>query len=179
MNKLYYILPLILALAVSMTVAPTAIFAGNNGDDNGNGNDISKLSDEEQAFQQGQQFGKQQAQQEQQAADQSKKPNPDKVKNCKVKAQIKVINAVNNTIYTVQLDNLTPQGKLANNTDTLAFNFQYKKGTAQYCPEKGSVEIGTVDGEQFALMINSLTKPNKVAIDPAFDDQAQAQALQQ
>lgn len=185
MNKLF----IVALLALSLISAPafTMAFAGNgNGDDDND--DLSKLSDEEKAFQQGQAFGKKEALEAASKKPPTDKPDKDKPEKCKVKAQVKVINAVNNTVYTVQLDNLTPQGKLANNTDTVAFNFQYKKG-GELCPSPSkdpanpTVEIGTVStdsgSEQFALLISSATKPNRIAIDPLFDDQAAIEALQQ
>lgn len=139
-KKLFIILPAILALALSLTIAPAAIFAGN-GDDDDNGDSILKA-----------------------------KPS-DKAKKCQVKVQVKLFDAVNGTIYNVQLDDLLPQAKLASFNQTeidegdnnLAFNFQYKK--ADNCPEKGDIEEGNVDGTPFVVLINSLTKINKVGID--------------
>ena len=84
---------------------------------------------------------------------------------CQVKVQVKLINAVNGTIYTAQLENLQAQSKQATEP-TVAFNFQFKKG-GEACPEKASTVEGNINGEAFSGVINSLTKPNKVAVELA------------
>ena len=90
---------------------------------------------------------------------------PDKVKpiKCQVKVQLKVLNAINGTIYTAQLGNLQAQSKIADEP-TIAFNFQFKKG-GDACPAKGETVLGNVNGLEFSSLINSLTKPNKVVIE--------------
>jgi hypothetical protein len=94
------------------------------------------------------------------------KPGKDKEqkpKKCQVKVQLKVLNAVNGTIYTAQLGNLQAQSKLAEES-TLAFNFQFKKG-GDACPTKGETILGNINGLEFSSLINSLTKPNKVIVE--------------
>lgn len=181
MNKLFITAILALALVLAPTAGVVKIFATDNNDDNDNEKDIEKIQNQ-QNLQQNQQVQTQkEVEQLKQQQAQQVKPDKDKdtktkKENCKVKVQVKVLNAVNNTIYTAQLDDLLPQSKLANNTDTVAFNFQYKK--TDLCPLKGGVEYGNVNGEQFAVLINSLTKPNKIGLDLAIDDQAAIESAQ-
>lgn len=123
-----------------MILAPTLALAttngGNGDDDNGNG-DILK-----------------------------------KAKVCQVKVQVKVYNAVNQTIYLAELDDLPSQAKQANfnqseidsGDDNLAFMFQYKKG-GDACPAKGGTEYGKINNQAFAVVINSITKVNKIGIE--------------
>lgn len=102
-------------------------------------------------------------------SDEAKKPSP---KICQVKVQVKVLSAINGTIYTVQLDDLFPQSKQAvfnqtqidNGDNNVAFMFQFKKG-GDSCPEKDSTVLGSVNTYGFAAYINSLTKPNKVWVE--------------
>lgn len=97
--------------------------------------------------------------------DKAKKEKEQKPKKCQVKVQVKIINAVNGTIYTAQLENLQAQSKQATEPE-LSFNFQFKKG-GDACPEKGATVLGNINGEAFSGVINSLTKPNKVAVELA------------
>jgi len=98
-----------------------------------------------------------------------KKPNQnkdkEKVKNCQVKAQLKVLGAAANSTVTAQLETLVPQSKVAvNETEPVTFNFQYKKGDIT-CPLKEELPktvYGTVNEEYFSGIIKSLTKPNKL-----------------
>jgi hypothetical protein len=92
-----------------------------------------------------------------------KPEKPGKPIKCQVKVQLKVLNAINGTIYTAQLGNLQAQSKIADES-TLAFNFQFKKG-GDACPVKGETVIGNVNGLEFSALINSLTKPNKVIVE--------------
>jgi TolA-binding protein len=92
-----------------------------------------------------------------------KPDKPQKPQKCQVKVQLKVLNAINGTIYTAQLGNLQAQSKLADES-TIAFNFQFKKG-GDACPVKGESVIGNVNGLEFSSLINSLTKPNKVVVE--------------
>lgn len=131
-------------LALSLMSAPTiitsSVFAGNGDDDDDDDSIIKK----EKAKQQ-----------------------------CLVKVQVKLFGAANSTIYTVQLDDLLPQAKQTNFNQTeidsgdnnQAFVFQYKKAGGDSCPEKGDIEEGNVDGVPFAVVINYLTKMNKIGID--------------
>lgn len=130
------------AAIMAVAVSPTAIHATSNGNDNGDSILLDKA-----------------------------KPDNKPIK-CLVKVQVKLFDAVNGTIYNVQLDNLLPQAKQAvfNQTEidegdnNVAFMFQYKKG-GDDCPSKGDVEDGNVNGVPFVALINSLTKVNKVGID--------------
>lgn len=102
-------------------------------------------------------------------SDEAQKPSP---KICQVKVQVKVLGAVNGTIYTVQLDDLFPQSKQAvfnqteidNGDNNVAFMFQFRKG-GDSCPDKDSTVLGNVNTYGFAAYINSLTKPNKVWVE--------------
>jgi hypothetical protein len=126
-------------------VGVSATSDNGNGDDNGNGE--SGIID-------------------------TKAKQPDKPKICQVKVQVKILNALNGTIYTVQLGELLPQSKKASFNQTeidtgdnnVAFNFQFKKG-GDACPTKGSTVLGNVNGQGFAAYINSLTKMNKVGVE--------------
>lgn len=91
---------------------------------------------------------------------------------CQVKVQVKALNAANNTIYLAELDDLPSQAKQANfnqseidsGDNNVAFVFQYKKG-GDACPEKGDTEYGNLNGQEFAVVINYLTKMNKIGVD--------------
>lgn len=145
MDKLIF--ATLLAAVLSVAISPSVIYAttSNGDDDDDNGNDSILKA----------------------------KPSDKAKKTCQVKVQVKLFDAVNGTIYNVQLDNLLPQAKQAvfNQTEidagdnNLAFNFQYKKGGDDNCPSKGDVEEGNVNGSPFVVLINSLTKVNKVGVD--------------
>jgi hypothetical protein len=106
---------------------------------------------------------------EKQPKDKQENPNKgkdkDKVKNCQVKAQLKVYGAEANQTLTAQLETLIPQSKVAENaTEPVTFNFQYKKGDIT-CPIKEELPktvYGTVNGEYFSGIIKSITKQNKL-----------------
>lgn len=143
MNKIFTLAVLALSLVLAPTLAATAIYADHDEDDEDKDTSIKKA------------------------------PKDKKTKQCNVKAQVKVINAVNNTVYTVQLEDLTAQSKLAvfNQTEidegdnNLAFNFAFKKSSGSDCPEKGDILEGNVNGQEFVVLVNWLTKPNKVAVE--------------
>lgn len=135
-----FLAAIILALfLITAPVATLVAYAGTN-DDNGNGDDNSIL-----------------------------KEKPIK---CQVKVQVKALNAANNTIYLAELDDLQSQAKQASFNQTeidegdnnVAFMFQYKKG-GDSCPEKGDTEYGNLNGQEFAVVINYLTKVNKIGVD--------------
>jgi hypothetical protein len=144
------------ALAVMPSAAVLGVinsaYAGSDG--NGNGNGETGIIDTQ---------GKQ--------ADKAK-PDKDKPQICKVKVQVKVMNAQNGTIYTVQLGQLLPQSKQASfnqsqideGDNDVGFMFQFKKG-GDACPEKNATVLGNVNGVGFAAYINSLTKVNKVGVE--------------
>lgn len=96
----------------------------------------------------------------------NKPDKKDKVKNCNVKAQVKVFGAEPNSTVTTQLETLIPQSKIAGTdpTEPVTFNFQYKKGDIT-CPIKEELPktvYGTVNGEYFSGIIKSLTGNNKI-----------------
>lgn len=94
------------------------------------------------------------------------KKDKDKVKNCNVKAQLKVYGAKANSTVTAQLETLIPQSKqVGNETDEpVTFMFQWKRGDVT-CPtleDLPQTVYGTANAEYFTGLIKSLTKPNKI-----------------
>lgn len=193
-NQLLFVL--LVLCCVSPIVAATALKAvsaedDDNDDNNGNDKDVKK------AFQTGTQFGiqtqkeaaanasaaaaaaAQQAQQQQQ----QNKTKPDKNNQiCDPKVNVKAIgNVVNGTEYVANLDGLAPQTKIAEETGTIVFHFDFnvkkqqqqgggsgevvtkvKPTTSNQCIGKDTVLQGDVQGNPFEVAI--LKKTNQVSV---------------
>jgi hypothetical protein len=98
--------------------------------------------------------------------DKADKKDKEKVKNCNVKAQLKVYGAAANSTVTAQLETLIPQSAVTGNStdEPVTFMFQWKKGDVT-CPtldELPKTVYGTANAEYFTGLIKSLTKPNKI-----------------
>lgn len=186
--KNQFLFVLLVLCCVSPIVAATALKAvsatEDDNDDNNNGNDKSA----KEAFQTGTQFGIQtQKEAAAAAADaaakqpQQNKTKPDKNNQvCDPKVNVKAIgNVVNGTEYTANLDGLAPQTKIAEETGTIVFHFDFnvkkpkdgggnegvttvKPSTSNQCLGKDTVLQGDVQGNPFEVAI--LKKTNQVSV---------------